>query len=149
MYFSLGAHPGFNCEIGDTLRFEQDETLSTQRINSESLRIPETYPVLENSKDIVITKDIFNEDALILSGYKSKKITLTNKSSGRTVEFTFGDAPYLGIWAKPGAPYVCIEPWFGVNDSIEKYGEFKNKEGINALQPGEAFEYAWKAVFNG
>lgn len=148
MYFSLGAHPGFNCEIGDTLTFPENETLSTQKINAESLRIPETYPVLDNSKEIVITKDIFNEDALILSGYKSKKITLNNKATGKSVEFTFGDAPYLGIWAKPAAPYVCIEPWYGVNDSTTKYGDFSNKEGINALKAGEVFECSWKAVFN-
>ena len=26
-------------------------------------------------------------------------------------------SPHLGIWAKPGAPFVCIEPWFSYNDA--------------------------------
>jgi len=25
----------------------------------------------------------------------------------------FADQESLGIWQKPGAPYICIEPWQG------------------------------------
>lgn len=33
MYFSIGAHPGFNCKIGDYLEFEKDETLICEKID--------------------------------------------------------------------------------------------------------------------
>jgi len=56
-----------------------------------------------------------------------------------------GDAPFLGVWAKPGAPYVCIEPWWGVNDSYEVKNDVSEKRGIQSLDAGEVFEYAWKA----
>lgn len=149
MYFSLGAHPGFNCTIGDSLIFDVDETLSTEKIDLvNSLRLPDTYPVLENSREIIITKDIFNEDALILHGIKSEYITLKHQDGKFDVRFNLGGAPYLGIWAKPGAPYVCIEPWFGVNDSFEKKNDFSEKDAINELDSNEIFTFSWEAEFS-
>lgn len=149
MYFSLGAHPGFNCEIGDVLSFSQNETLETEKIDLvKSLRIPETFPVLNNEKDILITKNIFDEDALILHGIKSDIITLHSENHDRTISFDMGRSPYLGIWAKPGAPYVCIEPWFGVNDSTEKKNDISEKDAINRLEAGEVFNFTWKADFS-
>lgn len=146
MYFSLGAHPGFNCKVGDTLRFSENETLSTEKIDLvHSLRLPETYPVLDNAADITITEHIFDEDALILHGIKSKYISLIKQNDSHSVKFDMGGSPYLGIWAKPAAPYVCIEPWFGVNDSFDRKKDFSEKTGINALAPEDVFNFAWEA----
>lgn len=148
MYFSLGAHPAFNCEIGDTLVFEENETLDCIKIDLErSLRIPETTPLLRNEKEITVTKDVFNEDALIFKGAVSENITLKSKSSEREIKFNLGKAPYLGIWAKPGAPYVCIEPWYGVNDSTEKKADFSEKDEIQKLDAKESFIFIWSAEF--
>lgn len=149
MYFSLGAHPAFNCKLGDRLIFDENETLETVKIDLvNSLRLPETYPVLSDEREIVITKDIFNEDALIFSGVRSENITLASDGHSRTVKFNLGSAPWLGIWAKPGAPYVCIEPWCGVNDSQEKKEDFSQKDGINALSAGDKFNFTWTAEFS-
>lgn len=142
MYFSIGAHPGFNCNIGDVIEFEMPETLETERIDSENLIIPEKFPVIENSREIEITKDVFAKDALILSGIKSKKLRIKGENE---VEFTFGDCPFLGVWAKPGAPYVCIEPWYGVNDGREVKNDISEKRGIEHLNEGETFAFSWTA----
>lgn len=142
MYFSVGAHPGFNCKVGDIIEFEQPETLATERIDKENLIIDKKFPLIENSREIVITKEIFEPDALILSGMKSKKLRIKGENE---IEFTFGDCPFLGIWAKPGAPYVCIEPWYGVNDGREVKSDISQKRGIQHLNKGETFEFNWIA----
>lgn len=147
MYFSLGAHPAFNCKIGDKLSFDLEETLETEKIDLvRSLRLPETYPVLNNERDITVTKHIFDEDALILHGIKSENITLHTDNAD--IKFNLGNAPYLGIWAKPGAPYVCIEPWWGVNDSAEKKDDFSQKDAICKAEPGTSQTFIWYAEFN-
>ena len=148
MYFSIGAHPAFNCAIGDVLSFDNNETLYTEKIDLvKSLRLPDKTPVLDNEKDIVITNDVFNEDALILSDIKSENITLNISEGGKKIIFNLGGAPYLGIWAKPGAPYVCIEPWYGVNDSQEKKDDFSKKDAINSMNAKDTFNFTWKAEF--
>lgn len=149
MYFSLGAHPAFNCKIGDRLVFEESENLDTIKIDLEkSLRLAETTPFLRDEKEIVITKDVFNEDALIFEGAVSEHITLVSQDSDRKVKFYLGKAPFLGIWAKPGAPYVCIEPWHGVNDSQIKKDDFSQKDGIQKLAKGEKVDFIWSAEFS-
>lgn len=142
MYFSIGAHPGFNCKVGDIIEFEKPETLSTERIDKENLIIPEKFPLIENSREIEITKEIFEPDALILSDMKSEKLRIKGENE---IEFTFGKCPFLGIWAKPGAPYVCLEPWYGVNDGREVKNDISEKRGIQKLGKGGEFSFSWTA----
>lgn len=142
MYFSIGAHPGFNCKVGDIIEFELPETLATERIDSDNLIMDKKFPLLENSREIVISEEIFKADALILSGIKSRKLSIKGENE---VAFTFGECPYLGIWAKPGAPYVCIEPWYGVNDGREVKNDISEKRGICRLEKGEKFDFCWSA----
>jgi len=146
MYFSLGAHPAFQCAMGDILRFDAPETLDSQWIDSEAMLAGGGYPVLENATDIIIHEHLFDRDALILQGMRSKYITLM-RDGKPSVKFDIGGAPVLGIWAKPGAPYVCIEPWYGLNDSNEFTPDLSQKPLIQRLGPGEAFTQVWRAAF--
>ncbi len=149
MYFSLGAHPAFRCKVGDKLVFDQNENLDVMKIDLvNSLLLDNTVPFLQNEKAITITDDLFNEDALIFKNVKSENITLFSDSFNKKIKFNLGKAPYLGIWAKPKAEYVCIEPWFGVNDSHEKKDDISKKVGINPLSPESHFEFCWSAEFS-
>lgn len=143
MFFSIGAHPGWNCKLGDKLRFPHKQTISTERIDSDSILIDRRFPLLDNEDAITITKEIFEPDALILSGYTDREITLDGGDF--SVRFDYGDAPVLGIWAKPGAPYVCIEPWFGINDSRDKKADISEKRGILSLPARDSYLFTWSA----
>ena len=142
MYYSFGAHPAFNCAIGDYLEFNKDTELTTERIDHDSILIEEKFPVEMDGNKVVITKDIFVDDALILSNYNSDVVTLKSNNHSREVKFNF-KSPLLGIWAKPGAPYVCIEPWWGVNDNYDKKDDFSQKRGIMALEPNAEKSFSW------
>jgi galactose mutarotase-like enzyme len=140
MYFSMGAHPGFQCEMGDKIVMDEPETASAFRLDENALRGPDTEPVLDNSTDIVITPTVFAADALIFDGLRSKGCTL-RRAKGRDVHVDFGGAPCLGLWAKPGAPYVCIEPWYGIDDRYNAGHDFTKKERICSLEAGETFVF--------
>ncbi len=147
MYFSLGAHPGFNCAIGDYLEFEEsEEGAQVEKIDKENIIIGTKFDVeLEEGRRLRLTPDLFAEDALIFSDLNSNVVTLKSDNSSRTVRFDFGDVPFLGIWAKPNAPYVCIEPWYGVNDDRIRYEDVSQKRGIQSLEPEETFDLVWIA----
>lgn len=142
MYYSFGAHPAFNCKIGDYLEFENDEKLLTERIDHDSILIEEKFPVDIKDKKLYLTETLFCDDALILSGYTSKHISLKSKDHGRVIKFNF-DSPLLGIWAKPNAPYVCIEPWWGVNDNYDKKADLSQKRAIMSLEADENASFNW------
>lgn len=140
MYFSIGGHPAFICRMGDKLVFEQAETAPRLMMNQDSY-IWEKRPFLQNSREITVTETLFEEDALIFENLRSRQITL--QTEGYDVRVVYGDAPNLGIWAKPGAPYVCIEPWYGTDDAIDADCTFDQKQGIVCLGEKEAFHYAF------
>jgi len=146
MYFSLGAHPGFQCAMGDLLRFDGPETLASRWIDGEAMLAGGSYPVLENATDITLHEHLFDNDALILSGMSSKHVTLMRRGEA-SVKFDIGGAPVLGIWAKPGAPYVCIEPWFGLNDANVFTPDLSEKPLIQKLEAGGRFTQVWRAEF--
>ena len=144
MYYSFGAHPAFNCEIGDYLEFDNPQTVMNEQIDHDSLLIDKQVKLLDNEKKIIIEKNTFDNDALILSGYTDKAISLKSENHNRVVRFNF-DSPVLGIWAKPNAPYVCIEPWWGINDNHDKKDDLSEKRLIMSLEPNNSESFSWCA----
>jgi len=55
------------------------------------------------------------------------------------------DAPLFGLWspAGMGAPFICIEPWYGRCDRAGFAGELKDREYGNSLAQGEKFEKSY------
>lgn len=143
MYYSFGAHPAFNCEIGDRLEFNNDTELYTEKIDHESILIDGIFPVFTDENKLELTESLFDEDALILSDYNSTEIALKSDNHDRVVNFKF-DSPILGIWAKPAAPYVCIEPWWGINDNYDKKDDLSKKRGIMSLNSSESKDFSWE-----
>jgi galactose mutarotase-like enzyme len=47
--------------------------------------------------------------------------------------------PFVAVWSKPNAPFLCIEPWHGLPDMSDCSGNIVEKEGIIALEPGSCF----------
>ncbi|HBS52929.1 MAG TPA: aldose epimerase, partial [Flavobacterium sp.] len=39
-----------------------------------------------------------------------------------------------------GAPFICIEPWFGYSDTTESNGNLFEKEGIVILNSEDTFQ---------
>jgi len=54
----------------------------------------------------------------------------------------------LGIWSAPGAPFVCLEPWCGVTDSVHATGNLADKEGIVVLESGGDFERSFSVTLH-
>ena len=138
MYFSLGTHPAFACEMGDKIVMDAEETALSYIANADSLRCDVKIPVWENGKEITITPNVYDQDALFFDCLNSNGCTLV-RANGRNVHVDFGGAPSLGFWAKPGAKYTCIEPWYGIPDRCDDGHDFTKKEQIIALEPGEEF----------
>ncbi len=59
------------------------------------------------------------------------------------LRITYEDFPFFGIWAAKNAPFVCLEPWCGVADSVNTTQDLTKKEGINALEVDDSFLRTW------
>ena len=147
IYFSIGAHPAFYWPLTDGekkedyyLEFEKEEEAEKYLLEAGLLN-HQTEQVLENQKILELNSEIFKDDALVFKNLESEKVTLKSRKSEREVKMEFKNFPYLGIWSQSAeAPFICLEPWQGIADSVDSSGRIEEKEGINKLSPGEKFE---------
>ena len=156
IYFSIGGHPAYMCPInqGESFEdyyFEFDKVEKSSKIllSSNGLFTKNTELIMNNDKELPLNIEMFKDDAIIFNDLKSNKISLKSRKSDKSITMDFSGFPYLGLWTKPtGAPFVCIEPWFGHADYEDFNGDFKDKEGINKLAVGERFKAAYLVTVN-
>ena len=154
MYFSIGAHPAFMCPIENDkfddyyFEFNKKENASIMQLVGPGYFSKEEKPYLKDENIINLSTDLFKSDALVFKNLKSNKISLKSKTHKKYLEFDFGEFPYLGLWTKAtGAPFVCIEPWFGHADFDGFNEEFKDKAAIQSLMPNKEFSCNYNISF--
>ena len=154
IYFSIGAHPAFMCPIdkNDSLNdcyIEFNKSESSTRINltAEGYLSHDREKCLEETSKLDLSKELFKDDALVFDDLNSNKMTIKSKNNTKSLEVDFTGFPYMGVWApKDGAPFVCIEPWYGHADYYDFNGEVSEKEGINSLETGKKFSCTYKVT---
>jgi galactose mutarotase-like enzyme len=153
LYFSIGGHPAFNVPLqeGSTyndyyLEFDTAETVPRWPLHDGLIRTqPEDF--LHNERKIYLSHNLFAKDAIVLKHLKSKTVSLRSGASKHGLTMTIEGFPYLGIWAAPEAPFVCIEPWCGIADSLHHNQQLVSKEGIIVLETGNSWTKAWDVSF--
>ena len=154
MLFSIGAHPAFNWTLTDEskkedyfLEFEDIKTTKRYFLNNLGLVYKNEDLEIKNNK-ILLNEELFKNDALVFNDANIKTVSLKNKNENknenkkdnRIIKVDFESFPYLGIWSKPsGAPFICIEPWFGLADEENSNQKLKNKKGMIRLEKDEVF----------
>ncbi len=150
IYFSVGGHPGFNVPFNKGeqyedyyLEFETEEKLHTHLLSAEGTFTGETKLVPMKKNKLALTRDLFDKDALVFKNMQSRMVTIKSTKHDQSVSVEFPHFNYLGIWAKTGADFVCIEPWLGCADTQGKQTDISQKEDIQKLKMGHVFESAF------
>ncbi|MEP9352448.1 aldose 1-epimerase family protein [Xanthobacter sp. KR7-65] len=144
---SFGFHPGFLWPLPyggnraeHRLFFEVPEPAPIHRpVNGLLSRATEPSP----AADGVLAPDdaLFERDALIFLDPRSRRIRYG--VPGRPgLEISFDGMPQLGIWSKPGAPFLCIEPWAGYATPQGDARPFLEKPGLVHIPPGASHSFA-------
>lgn len=145
MLFSIGSHPAFaldreNTAIGDYyIEFSDPETLDLFGLKNGLLAKKPPCSHIDATR-IQLSDTLFEDDALIFKNIQSRTIRLKSEKESRYLEVDTHGAPHLGLWTKPGAPYICIEPWYSFDDQPDCDGQFENKPGILRLTSGDTFK---------
>ncbi len=155
MYFSIGAHPAFQCP------FEKEEKQSdyTLLFRKDNRPLPEIVSaVIENGLVgegvrkfelqeglLPITPDLFSTDTLVLENGQVNEVSLLDARKKEYVRVSF-DMPLVGIWTpiEKNAPFLCIEPWCGRCDDADFDGELSERKWGNKLEKGETFSASYE-----
>ena len=152
--FTLGAHPAFNIPIPGVeansldqyhLLFTRSWTSYGPSITDEGLCDYATpQRLIVDSDTLPLSWELIDrEKTITLEDVPDKRIMLTanaeasSKAHGIQMEFEGFD--YLGIWsAAPGCPFIALEPWCGIADTVDTDGIFEHKAGIICLEPEQS-----------
>ncbi len=139
---SFGFHPALRWPLpygknraDHLIRFDQEEPSPLCRLGDDGLILPEHFPTPIAGKALVLSDDLFARDALIFDHLASRRLHY-GAQDGPQIDITFDGMPYLGLWTKPGANFICIEPWHGLADPQGFDGDVRGKPGIFLVPPG-------------
>jgi len=153
MPVSFGFHPAFRWPLPygapretHQIRFEHEEPASVRRpVEGLLSREAEPSPVL--GRTLVLHDSLFEADALVFDQLESRSVEYGAPGSA-SLRVDFPRMPHLGIWTKPGAGFICIEPWQGHADPEGYEGDFSGKPGIVSVQPGATSRFTIAVTIN-
>ena len=152
MLFSIGYHPAFRVPLVENLSYE-DYELTLNHVPSSLQRHLIKDGLIDNFTEsclkgglLSLSADTFANDAMVFKNIDTDEIILSSQRSPHGIRFMYKGFPYLGIWSKPNAHFVCLEPWHGIADRVSHDGNFENKEGIIQLASGETFRCGYQVA---
>jgi len=147
---SFGFHPAFAWPLpygqareAHRIIFDNEEPDALRQLDG-GLIAPEDRASPVEGRTLPLTDDLFAADALIWRAARSRGCVY-GAPDGPSLRFAWSHMPSLGIWTKPGAHYICIEPWDGIADPAGFSGEIWDKPGIARIAPGASRNY-WMSV---
>lgn len=149
IWFQIGAHPAFFYPDYDpeksgrgSFTFDRTEGLECIRIKEKGCVDAETkWPLDMPGGRLKLERDTFDAiDTIMLQDSQIRRVDMFREDGTPWLSLSF-EAPVVGIWSPPGknAPFICIEPWYGRCDSAGYEGEYRDKDWMNRLMPGEKF----------
>ncbi|MES2566638.1 MAG: aldose 1-epimerase family protein [Bacteroidota bacterium] len=153
LYFSVGAHPAFNCPLQKNesfndyeLVFPNTDSLTINTLN-DGLITHHTKEIALDNHTLIVSKELFDNDALVCMNQQIEEVKLLSSKSGHGVSVVSKGWPYYGIWSKKGTEqFVCLEPWYGIADHENTMEAFEKKTGIIKLTPEQTFNCSFEIL---
>ncbi|WP_298090333.1 aldose 1-epimerase family protein [uncultured Sphingomonas sp.] len=146
MLASFGFHPAFAWPLpygqdraDHRIVFAEDEPGKLKAITPNGLIAAEERASPLDGRTLHLADALFTDDALVWSPVHSRSVTYgANTDATPHLHIAFPDTDKLGIWTKPHAAFICIEPWHGIADPEGFMGDFKDKPGVFEVAEGDA-----------
>jgi galactose mutarotase-like enzyme len=151
--FGLGFHPAFAWPLPGAEGREHTVALDNKaepplvRIYN-GLRKPGSLASPFKAGRLVLNHCYFEADAMIFPEGAGNGLTYA-ADGGPSLHFTFENLPNLALWTKPGAPFICVEPWHGTAPEIGASAEIAARPYSLELAPGKSAKFAFSVEVSG
>lgn len=139
----VGFHPGFNWPLEPgrareeyAVVFEAEEPRPVRTVTGDpAMLLPGTRPTPVEGNVLRPRDAVFEEGPVVFEQPNSRSVVF-GTPGGPGLRVDFPDSPNLAVWTKPGAPFLCIEPWQGLPAEVDFDGPFVEKPGVALVPPG-------------
>jgi len=144
---SFGFHPAFRWPLpggnGEhEILFDEEETAPI-RLLADGLLAEEEHRSPVEGRRLRLHSALFERGALIFDRLASRRVVF-RAQNGPSVAVSFPDMPHFGLWTRPGAPFLCLEPWHGFAAPAGFDGDFASRPGVVSIAPGGSRAFAMK-----
>lgn len=148
LYCNFGSHEAYAAEHFSewSVRFEKEENLVLS-VQEGGYLTGEKQAYAQNVRTLPLSHTMFENDSLLFDGLASRRITLLHGEK-EVVSVDFAPFEHLLLWTKPGAPYLCIEPWNGIPDYADADGDLTHKAGILHIGGGQSRQMRHSITFH-
>ena len=151
MPFCVGGHTAIRISEGASfedyeLVFDVPEQADSHLLTPQGIIRHDGRRTMLNGGITPLDYDTFAQlDTIIFSMLRSGNVSLVHRETGRGLRLDFHEFPMVAFWTKPGAPFLCLEPWQGCAAWDNETGKFEDKPFCAILQPGgeKALTYAF------
>lgn len=137
MPFYVGGHPGMYAPGGSAvIEFENEERPVEYPLSGGAVQWPAV-------KQFVADKAFFADCKTLQLGSLSGGAIFMHTQDGYVYEYR-SDCPLFAFWSnEKSGDYVCVEPWWGINDNEQFPREFSLKPFVNYERgKGSLFSYS-------
>lgn len=151
MPFGCGFHPAFLWPLPGSDGKQHVVTLDNgaepeRQPLKIGLLLQHREPSPFNKGRLVLAHSQFENDALVFPEGAGDGLTYAAEG-GPALTFRFENLPNLALWTKPGAPFLCIEPWHGTAAEHGGSRELKDRPSTTVLSPGKTARFAFSVTF--
>jgi galactose mutarotase-like enzyme len=145
--FGLGFHSAFAWPLPDASGRDHIVTLDNKgepglvRLEGGLIN-PAALPSPFDAGRLVLDHAMFEQDAMIFPDGAGAGLSY-GAEGGPTMQFHFENLPNLALWTKPGAPFLCIEPWHGTAAEAGSSSELSKRPSTTILAPGAVVSFAF------
>jgi galactose mutarotase-like enzyme len=150
--YACGLHPGFRWPLGSAgregalVRFEKAERPEVPELAPGGLIRATTRPIPLSGRDLPLSDALFAHDALCFLDCASRSLAFVD-ASGASITMEYPSFQHVGLWMRPGAPYLCLEPWTGYSDPAGFTGDLFDKPGMRVLEPEGRARHEARFIF--
>ncbi|QEE44593.1 aldose 1-epimerase family protein [Rhizobium sp. WL3] len=151
--FGIGFHPAFLWPLpgadGKQHAVILDNGAEPGVVQLEDGLIGRTLPTSPfKAGRLELAHSLFDNDALIFPEGAGTGLTYA-ADGGPLLAFTFENLPNIALWQKPGAPFLCIEPWHGMAAHAGGTAELVERPYTVALAAGDKMRFGFTVEING
>ncbi|SNR24837.1 aldose 1-epimerase family protein [Puniceibacterium sediminis] len=147
MPFGFGFHPAFRWPLpgcdGQPHEVVLDNGGEPEMARLEGGLLSESLlPSPFHGGRLELRPEQFAEDAMVFPEGAGTGLRY-GMAGGAQLAFRFENLPNLALWSKPGAPFLCIEPWHGMAARVGASHQISERPYSQTLAPGGVARFSW------